>query len=207
MFHNSVNFHLNYLKTSNHKKNIEEVTFFQNFKMEEYFMMAPPTAFFIRSGLAQPFLNRFQHINLFWTCKSKYFHIPLARNNSIKMESIFKMAIFPSEPCIFKPTIFDSHRRLYKNQWHVWVFWFIVYKLCNWARIRTILNKDFLKLFFITFWRFFRSFLSLELIQWYMLVVQIIKKILEPKKQNGGQNQDGRQAWIFHNSGFGKKIL
>jgi hypothetical protein len=32
------------------------------------------------------------------------------------------------------------------------------------------------------------------------LVVQIIKKKLEQKKQNGEQNQNGRQASIFHNS-------
>jgi hypothetical protein len=46
----------------------------------------------------------------------------------------------------------------------------------------------------ISFWGFFRFLISLEVIQWYILIVQIIKK------QNGGQNQDGRQAWIFHSS-------
>jgi hypothetical protein len=32
------------------------------------------------------------------------------------------------------------------------------------------------------------------------LVVQIITEKIGAKKQNGGQNQDGRQAWIFHSS-------
>jgi hypothetical protein len=43
-----------------------------------------------------------------------------------------------------------------------------------------------------------------ELIQWCILIVQIIKKSkmnkLEQKKQSGGQNQNGCQAWIFYSS-------
>jgi hypothetical protein len=119
------------------------------------------------------------------------------------MESIFKMAILrlstrPSEPRIFiicRPTIFKFW--IFLEEWHVWVFWFIIYELWNLARTRTLSNKFFLS-YFITFWVFFRSLLNLELIQWYILVVQIIKKIDWSKKQNGGPNQNGHQAWIFH---------
>jgi hypothetical protein len=107
------------------------------------------------------------------------------------MESICKMAILhlsirPSEPCIH-----FRHFQTYNLQI---------------LQIELGLRPSEIKIFFIIvlhFLRIFRSLLSLKLIQWYILVVHIIKKrkiINWSKKKNGGQNQDGRQAWIFHDS-------
>jgi hypothetical protein len=48
----------------------------------------------------------------------------------------------------------------------------------------------------------FRSLLRLEMIQRYNLEVRIINKnkLEQRKKQNGGQNPDGRKARIIHSS-------
>jgi hypothetical protein len=117
------------------------------------------------------------------------------------MESIFKMAIWhlsvrPSECCIFaifKPTIIKFWILMedYVRIINIWFFdsWSIS------SEIELGLGPSQINICFIifhTFWGFFRSLLSFELIQWYIFVVQI---------QNGEQKQDGQaQAWIFYSS-------
>jgi hypothetical protein len=87
----------------------------------------------ILSGLAQPFINRFYHINPFWTCKIKHFHIPPIIQNGVNILDGDFTFIYPFVWSMYKRHFqaynlqtLDSNRKLYENQWHVWVFWFIV---------------------------------------------------------------------------------
>jgi hypothetical protein len=87
MLHNSANsFETLDLKTSIYKKKIVEVTFNSKFQNGGVIQDGATNHCFILLGLAQLFLNRFQHINPFWTSKIMHSHILLAQNNSIQNE-------------------------------------------------------------------------------------------------------------------------
>jgi hypothetical protein len=102
------------LKTSIQKKKYCRSNFFSKHQDGGVIQDGATNHCYILSGLAQSFLNRLQHISLFWPCKTQHFHIP--KNNSIQngvniQDGDFTF-IYPSvrgEICIFvifKPTIF-----------------------------------------------------------------------------------------------------
>jgi hypothetical protein len=142
MVHKSVDFHLNHLKLSIWKlqfikKNCRSNLYWK-LQNEEVIQDGATHHCFILSGLAELFLNRFQHLNLFWSWKIKHFYIPQARKNSfqngVNIQDGDFTIIYPSVWALYlchfqtyNHQILNSYRRLYKNQWHVWVFWFIVY--------------------------------------------------------------------------------
>jgi hypothetical protein len=71
------------LKTSIHKQNIVEVTFFSKLQIGGVIQDGATNHCFILSSLTEPILNRFEHINSFWTCKVIFFHISPTENNLI----------------------------------------------------------------------------------------------------------------------------